>query len=153
VKEIVYSKATQTAIAALSRLAELYDGGITCLSADEIATARNLQRPFLGKVLTALSAAGIIAGTRGPGGGYTFAVPPQQVTLHDVYVLFDRERSSDRCPVGGGICGNDDKCPLHDRFAEVRRATDRVLHETTFDAFRQAYQQQTKPPQWQFTAT
>ncbi len=49
--KILYGKATQTAIAALSRLAEMYDGGKTRLSATEIAETRGLQRPFLAKIL------------------------------------------------------------------------------------------------------
>ena len=48
---MMYGKQTETAIAAMSRLAEVYDGGKTRLSAAEIAADRNLQRPFVGKIL------------------------------------------------------------------------------------------------------
>ncbi|WP_442510961.1 RrF2 family transcriptional regulator [Novipirellula sp. SH528] len=135
----MYGKATETAIAALSRLSEVYDGGTTRLSAAEIAEDRGLQRPFLGKILSTLSQAGLIEGTRGPGGGFTFAMHPREVKLYDVYTLFEREDFSTHCPFGGGVCGVGEKCPLHDRLADVRKATDAVLHNTTFDAFRKAY--------------
>ncbi|GAA4443499.1 Rrf2 family transcriptional regulator [Novipirellula rosea] len=135
----MYGKATETAIAALSRLAEVYDGGTTRLSATEIAEDRGLQRPFLGKILSTLAQAGLIEGTRGPGGGFTFAMHPREVKLYDVFALFEREEHSTHCPFGGGVCGVGEKCPLHDRLADVRKATDAVLHNTTFDAFRKAY--------------
>ena len=144
----MYGKATQTAIAALSRLAEVYDGGETRLSAVEIAESRGLQKAFVGKVLSTLSQAGLISGTRGPGGGFTFAKPPEEVTLYDVYTLFEREDESDHCPFGGGVCGAGDKCPLHDRLVEVQAATDRMLHETTFDTFRVAYLKNPSGGRW-----
>jgi Rrf2 family protein len=145
----MYGKSTQTAIAALSRLAEVYDGGKTRLAAVDIADARGLQRPFVSKVLSALSQAGIIEGTRGPGGGFTFATHPKEVSLYDVFILFEREESSNLCPIGGGICGSGDKCPLHDRLVDVRKATDRVLHNTTFDAFRLAFRKNQGTAAWQ----
>ncbi len=135
----MYKKTTETALAALSRLAEVYDGGKTRLSATEIAADRGLQRPFLGKVLSILAQAGLIEGARGPGGGFTFAVPPRDVKLYDVYRLFERAGDASHCPFGGGICGAGDLCPLHDRLVDVRNATDAVLHNTDFDVFRKAY--------------
>ncbi len=148
-----YGSATQTAIAALSRLAEVYDGGETRLSATEIAESRGLQRPYVAKVLSTLSQVGIIVGSRGPGGGFTFARPPKEVKLYDVYRLFEREDEDNSCPFGGGICGAGEKCPLHDKLVDVKNATDKVLHKTTFDAFRQAYRKAGgQKKAWQRTA-
>ncbi len=147
----MYGKATETAIAALSRLAEVYDGGTTRLSAAEIAESRGLQRPFVSKVLWTLSQAGYVEGTRGPGGGFSFAVPPKEVTLYDAYCLFEKEEDATNCIFGGGICGAGDKCPLHDRLLSVRRATDKVLHRTTFDVFRRAYKRNQGKASWQNT--
>ena len=144
----MYGKATETAVAALSRLAEVYDGGTTRLSAAEIADSRGLQRPFVSKVLSTLSQGGLVEGTRGPGGGFTFALHPREVTLHQVYCLFESKHESTTCPIGGGVCGSGDKCPLHDRLAEVRRATDKLLHKTTFDSFRLAFLKSKGKAKW-----
>ncbi len=65
-----YGKTTQSAIAAMSRLAEQYDGGRTRVSSGDIAATRNLSRPLVAKMLTTLSQAGLIRGSPGPGGGY-----------------------------------------------------------------------------------
>ena len=51
----MYGKQTETAIAALSRLAEVYDEGRTRLSAAEIASARQLQGPTVAKIMTVLA--------------------------------------------------------------------------------------------------
>lgn len=135
----MFGKASETAIAAMSRLAEVYDGGLTRLSAAEIAASRGLQAPFVAKVLSSISQAGLVDGSRGPGGGFTFAKHPREVNLFDVFCLFEHEEQSNVCPFGGGVCGAKDACPLHDRLFDVRKAIDRVLHQTTFDTFRQSY--------------
>ena len=132
----MYGKQTEYAIAAMSRLAEVYDGGKTRLSAAEIAKTRGLQRPIVAKILSALSQAGLVIGSRGPGGGSALARDPRRITLYDVFKLFEREADGDNCPFGGGICGVGQPCPIHDKLVAVQKAMDRLLHETTFDEFR-----------------
>ena len=136
----MYGKATETAIAAMSRLAEVWDDGKTRLSATEIAESRQLQRPFVGKILTALSQAGLVHGTRGPGGGFRLARHPNEIKIYDVFRLFEREDDSVQCPFGGGICGVGQNCPLHDKLVGVQEAISQVLHDTSFETFRAAYQ-------------
>ena len=75
----MYGRQTETAIAAMSRLSEVYDGGVTRLSASEIARDRGLQAPSVAKILTTLSQAGLVGGMPGPGGGYALAKEPSEV--------------------------------------------------------------------------
>lgn len=135
----MYGKATETAIAAVGRLAEVHDGGTTLLSAASIAETRGLQAPFLSKILTVLATAGIVRGSRGPGGGFTLTRPPEEIRLYDVFTLFERAETRDACPFGGGVCGVGDPCPLHDKFVVVKDAMNAVLHETTFAEFQKAH--------------
>ena len=137
----MYGKATEYSIAALSRLAEVYDDGKTRLSAQEIAQDRGLLKPFVGKVLTTLSQAGLVKGSRGPGGGFTLGKHPSEIRIYDVFELFEREENSEVCPFGGGICGVGVNCALHDKLAKVQDAVNHVLHETTFEDFRVAVQE------------
>ncbi len=131
----MYGSQTETAIAAMSRLAEVYDGGRTLLAAGDIARSRGLQPPFVAKILTALSQAGLVTGARGPGGGYTLAKPPDQITIRDVYILFERENTDPRCLFGGGVCGSDEPCPLHEKLVRVQTAIDDLISNTTFAVF------------------
>ncbi|MDJ0974837.1 MAG: Rrf2 family transcriptional regulator [Planctomycetota bacterium] len=131
---MIHGKATETAIAAMGVLAERYDEGRGRCSAEAIASARGLQRPFVAKILTELARAGLVRGVRGPGGGYTLARSPDTIYIQEVSALFEPQ-SADACPFGGGICGVGRNCPLHDMFTEVRRATDRIMKETTFAVF------------------
>lgn len=129
-----YGKTTQSAIAAMSRLAEVYDQGRR-LSSGDIAQTRNLPRPLVAKLLTILSQAGLVTGAPGPGGGYALARPPRQITLHDVAVLFERHEDKRTCPFGPGWCGRGDPCPLHHSLVALDEQMVRFLKETTFAIF------------------
>lgn len=142
----MYGKQTECAIAAMSRLAEVYDGGRTRLSAGDIAESRSLPGPFVAKTLSALAQAGLVVAVRGPGGGCSLARPPRDITLHEVFALFEREDESDRCPFGGGRCGVGEPCALHDKLVAVQDAMRELLHETTFEVFRVAHQEDGQRP-------
>lgn len=137
----MYGKQTERAIGAMSRLAEVWDGGKTRLSAFEIADERGLPRPMIAKILTTLSQAHLVSGSPGPGGGYALARPPAEITLREVYELFEREDRSSTCPFGGGVCGVGEPCALHDRLVEMQKQIASFLTDTTFESFRVASQE------------
>lgn len=135
----MYGKQVECAIAVISRLAEVYDGGRTRLSAASVADSRGLQRPFVAKILSTLSQAGLVNGSRGPGGGSALARHPKSIKLYDVFRIFERTEFDDNCPFGGG-CVAGQLCPLHDKLVALQTAFDHLLHDTTFDVFRNAPQ-------------
>ena len=136
----MYGKQTERAIGAMSRLAEVWDGGKTRLSAFEIADQRGLPRPMVAKILTTLSQANLVNGSPGPGGGYALARAPAEINLREVYDLFEREDRSNLCPFGGGVCGVGEPCALHDTLVGMQRDIRRFLVDTTFEMFRAASQ-------------
>jgi Rrf2 family protein len=131
---IGYGKSTQTAIAALSLLAQSYDGGATRLSAADIAATRNLQRPFVAKLLTVLAQARLVVGSPGPGGGYALARPPREITIYEVAAVFERN-DGDICPLGKGRCGNREPCPLHESLRGMDDSIEQLLRGLTLEIF------------------
>jgi Rrf2 family protein len=131
-----YGKTARHAIAAVSRLAQVYDPAKkTKLGSAEIAESRGLPRPVVAKVLTILSQAGLVGGSPGPGGGYWLARPPDQITLYDVATLFDRLDENLSCPFGPDWCGTGPRCPLHHQLEAVRGQIADFLKRTTFAGF------------------
>ncbi len=141
----MYSRSTQDAIAAMSYLAAKYDEGKTLVSSMEIAEKRNLPKPFVAKLLTILSQAGLVTSTRGPGGGYTLALPPGEITFYDVAQRFERKDREAVCPFGRGYCGNNNPCPIHFQIVEIQEKIDNFLRNNRFDTFVNA--NQTTEPQ------
>ena len=142
----MYGKQTERAIAAMSRLAEVWDGGRTRLSSVQIADNRALPRPMVAKLLTTLSQGGLVNGSPGPGGGYALARPPAEISFREVHDLFERADTSRNCPFGGGVCGGGSPCPMHDRLVHMQQEINRYLSETTFESFRVAAQELGRRP-------
>jgi Rrf2 family transcriptional regulator, iron-sulfur cluster assembly transcription factor len=128
------SKATQMAVAAMSRLAEDYHHPERWLTAAEIARARHLPRPVIAKTLSVLARAGLICGSPGRGGGYRLARPPADISLLDVAVLFENSGKA-VCPYGPQYCGTYAICPLHESLSAVHRLTEDYMRNMRLDLF------------------
>jgi len=113
------SEAASIAIHACGLLAGAPEG--RALTAQEMAAAIGASEAHLSKVLQRLSRAGIIAGRRGPGGGFRLARPPRSVTLLRVYEAVDGPLPLSGCLVGVPRCPAD-SCPLQSLLATTVRA-------------------------------
>ncbi|WP_353566710.1 RrF2 family transcriptional regulator [Haloferula sargassicola] len=122
------------AVASMSALAEKHPGGES-LSSQQIADSRNLTKPLVAKVLTVLSQAGFVTGTRGPGGGYRLARDPAEITVLEVVALFEGHKETSACPFGPGWCGVGDPCPLHHILADISENAAATLRGVSFAAF------------------
>lgn len=132
-----YGKTAQNAISAMSYLAEVYDGGRTRLSSSDIAERRKLSQALVAKILVVLSQAGLVDGTRGPGGGYWLAKDPAEILLHDIVSQFEKKEDRTMCPFGPGWCGHEEPCPLHDQLVELDSQLVDFLSETSLAVFQQ----------------
>ena len=132
-------KTAQTAISILSLLAEHYDAGATRLSSPEIAQRRNMPQPLVAKLLTQLSTAGLVDGTRGPGGGYWLARDPSTIPLQEIVEVFEKDHDGLLCPFGPGWCGNREPCPLHESLLALDRQWTHFLKTTHLGIFRPAH--------------
>lgn len=90
--------------------------------AEEICRKAKIPEPFTRKILHALVEGGLLVAHRGPGGGYSFARPPERISLYDVVFVIDGERRDDLCVLGLRHCGGADSCPLRD-IAQASMAT------------------------------
>jgi Rrf2 family transcriptional regulator, iron-sulfur cluster assembly transcription factor len=131
-----YGKTAQTAIAAVSRLAEVHDTTKRVkLNSADIAEKRKLPQPVVAKVLTILSQAGIVNGSPGPGGGYWLARDPSAISLYDVVCHFERLDQNVSCPFGPDYCGTGPHCPLHFDMLKIRDQMIAFLKTSTFERF------------------
>ena len=132
---IRFGKTAQTAISALSLLAEVYDGGKTKLSSAQIAEKRELPQPIVAKVLTIVSSLGLVDGTRGPGGGYWLKKAPAEISLFDIVEEFERQDSGIMCPFGPHWCGHGDPCPMHEALVRMAAEWTHYLKSTRLSVF------------------
>ncbi|MAT73524.1 MAG: transcriptional regulator [Planctomycetaceae bacterium] len=131
---IRYGKTTQTAISAMSRLAQVYEDGVF-LSSHDVAKSRDLPQTLVAKLLTTLSQAGLVTGSRGPGGGYSLARPPSDICLLDIAGVFERQDGKVVCPFGPNWCGSETPCPLHEDYLAFAERFRKWQERTTLAVF------------------
>lgn len=125
----------QTAANAIAVMSYLAAEPARRAGSGEIAEARKISRALTAKLLTQLAAAHLVAGQPGPGGGYTLAKDPKDISLFDIAALFEQLDVPSACPFGHGWCGNGAPCPLHDAIHNLMETNRRFMLETKLSIF------------------
>lgn len=86
-------------------------------SADRLSEQTKVPRRYLQKVLQDLVAAELVTSRSGPGGGYSLARRPEDITILAVVNAVDPLQRIRHCPLG--LKSHTSLCPLH---AELDRA-------------------------------
>lgn len=101
----------------------------------DLADRAGIPPNYLSKILLTLGNAGIIAATRGTGGGYRLIKSPDAIRLIDIVDLFDRSRVADGCLLDGDHpCSDQTACSAHAAWREVKAVYTRFLENTTLTA-------------------
>lgn len=123
----------QHALRALTVLASLPQG-VWALTR-ELARVTGSPAKYLAKVMVALAHAGIVEGKRGAGGGYRLARPPHSVSLREVLAALDGSSTLHACLLAGfRSCSEENGCPAHQQYRQVRKAWQDFLDTTTLAA-------------------
>lgn len=128
----LYGKTSATAIAVMTYLTQHPEK--RCGS-PEIAKARGISLPLTAKLLTQLATAGLVRGQSGPGGGYTLADDPANISLLRIVSLFEHTETPAQCPFGPDWCGKGDPCPLHNELISLLQRNQEFLENTCLSIF------------------
>ncbi len=125
----MFSQTTEYALRAICCLAQ---SRATIVPALTLAQRTGVPLHYLAKVLQQLSAANLIVGRRGLGGGYTLRRPAAQITLTEVVRATETVERIHRCPMGldpreAGLCA------LHRTLDEVAALLVRELDRHTIE--------------------
>jgi len=132
------SKKCKYALKALIRLSGDFGGGQ--LLTDEIARAENIPKKFLEQILLDLKRAGYVRSKQGTKGGYRLVRDPRQITLAEIYRLFDgaialvpcvSQKFYETCD----DCPDEKTCRLKRVFIDVREQTYELLSGITIESF------------------
>lgn len=90
------------------------------LSLVELARRASAPAPMLAKVLARLGHLGLVAGRRGPKGGYRLARPASKIALGDIVLPLEGRRFANACLFGPSECSATEPCPLHQIWEPLR---------------------------------
>ncbi|MFT3916841.1 MAG: Rrf2 family transcriptional regulator [Anaeromyxobacteraceae bacterium] len=98
----------------------------------ELARALKMPPDYLAKVLGRLARAGIVKATRGAGGGYRLARPPERIALGEVVRPLEGARARPGCLLRpGAVCRGRGACAAHPAWTGVKQAYEAFLDDTT----------------------
>lgn len=123
------STTSQYAIRALSCLARMQSG--ETVLGRELSEQASVPSTYLSKIMLVMRKGGLVEATRGAGGGYRLARPAAQIRLLDIVSVFESSANQLECVLGIGPCNEDNPCPTHDRYKQVRQQFVDFLEGTT----------------------
>ncbi len=128
------------AIKALVMLGRNYGQGY--LLTRNIAQKENIPKKFLEQILLELKHARFVNSKQGVGGGYYLIKKPKDISVADVYRLFDGAIALVPCVSLNFYekcddCKNEKECLLHDEFIKIREGARVVMSKTTIQSFLQ----------------
>jgi Rrf2 family transcriptional regulator, iron-sulfur cluster assembly transcription factor len=98
--------------------------GPVCLA--EIAASQQLSLSYLEQLFARLRRSGLVASSRGPGGGYRLARDSDRISIAAIIAAVDEPIRATRCNETSGPClalpgQMTERCQTHDLWAELGR--------------------------------
>jgi Rrf2 family iron-sulfur cluster assembly transcriptional regulator len=104
------------AVTAMLDLAVHNTGGPIALA--DISERQGISLSYLEQLFAKLRKTGLVASTRGPGGGYSLGKPAAEIAIADVIVAVDETVDATRCG-GQKNCQHDLPCLTHDLWEDL----------------------------------
>lgn len=124
-----FSRASEYALRALTELARCEPE--QWVLASDLAELLGSPVHYLGKVLQTLARRGLLDSQRGRQGGFRLARPATEITAWQVVNELDDVRKLEACVMGEAECSDDNPCPLHELWREIRDRFFNKLQSTT----------------------
>ena len=104
------------------------------IQAKEIAIRQDIPIKFLEQILLTLKNGEFVRSKRGPGGGYTLARSPAEITVGEVIRFIDGPIGPISClDPGYDGCDFPGRCAFHDLFAQVNAEISKIVDSVTFE--------------------
>ncbi len=129
-RKIVFNKETEYA---LRGLVYIQTQNMLGKKPGIVEIAKEIDSPqfYMAKILQRLVRLGFIASTKGKGGGFYFDVEKPELPLKDLILATEGDRTFSGCGFGLKQCDENNRCPLHDQYAPIRNAINKLVSEDT----------------------
>lgn len=104
------------------------------ISLKDIALRQQISLQYLEHLITPLIAAGIVRSVRGPKGGISFAKPPKQIALSEIFQLLEGSIAPVECIDNPNLCSRSESCVTRDVWEEMKKVMNGVLENTTIQS-------------------
>lgn len=119
---------TDYAIRAVTQIASC---GGRIVAVPELVKELKMPRPFLRKVLQRLHSSGLLAATRGKGGGFMLKKRPSSIYIVDIIRAFQGPFHLNECMFKKRICPNRGMCLLRKKICSIEKTVLKELSSVT----------------------
>ncbi len=127
---MIHSKSVQYAIRAMIMLGTQTEGVLCRL--EDIAANESIPQQFLAKIMQRLTKRRLVRSSKGKGGGFTLLLPADRISLYSIVdAIDDLSLTLGDCILGKGNCNQEDSCPLHDAWKQLRERQVQFLQSIT----------------------
>ena len=115
---ILFSRQCEYAIQAVLYLA-LQPGGVR-VPTNDLTKRLKIPYHFLGKIMQSLTRKGLLRSEKGPKGGFSLALPPEDITLFHIVEAVDGAAFTRTCVLGFPECSGKNPCSVHEAWGVQR---------------------------------
>jgi len=119
------------AVTAMIDLGLRQHGGPVALAA--ISDRQKISLSYLEQLFGKLRRHGLVESTRGPGGGYTLARKPSDVTVAEIIAAVDEPLDATQCGGKENCDGGDQRCMTHELWAQLNKRMIEYLESVTLN--------------------
>ncbi len=100
----------------------------------EIASEIETPQSFTAKILQRMVKQGFVESLKGINGGFFFDTAKEDLQLRKVIVSIEGDALFCGCGFGLKHCDENNPCPLHDNYAPIRNAIEKLVAEETIQS-------------------
>ena len=97
----------------------------------EIASEIEAPQFFTAKILQHMVKLGFLISIKGKGGGFYFDPEKSTLPLKEIIISTEGSKTFEGCGFGLKHCDESNPCPLHEQYAPIRDAIDKLVSEET----------------------
>lgn len=101
--------------------------------AKEISEVLNIPYKYLSKIMTELVNANILTSVQGREGGYFIAKEAKDISVKDILEAVKESTHGTQCLLGTGVCSENKKCFLHDKWIQPKKTILDMFTNTTLE--------------------
>ena len=100
----------------------------------EISAEIGVPQFYIAKILQRMVRQGFLESMKGKGGGFYFDNAKNPVSLIDLVLAIEGNRTFEGCLFGLKQCNDNNPCPMHFQFAAIRDGMKKLLIEETIQS-------------------
>jgi Rrf2 family protein len=108
---------------------------------DEIAREIEAPRFFTAKILQRMVRMGFVMSLKGKGGGFYFDTGKPELSIKELITVIEGNKIITGCGFGLKKCNEDKPCPMHNHYAPIRDAINKLVSTETIQSLASKYLQ------------